>query len=136
MDKVKSRSRGQRATVRRKSASISARSQTVTVSKSELIRDFLRRNPDATPKVVRVGLRKEGVRVTSGLISNVAFYFRKKNAATSVKVAARKVPAKTSRKTATTGVSIEQLLEVKRFADTFGDADQVRSALNTLAKLR
>jgi hypothetical protein len=134
--KVKSRSSGKRAKTRRKPAFSTARSQKVTVSKSESIRDYLRRHPDAAPKVVRAGLWKEGVRVATSLISNVAFYFRKKNAAPSVKVAARKVPAKTSRKTATTGVSIEQLLEVKRFADTFGGADQVRSALDTLAKLR
>jgi hypothetical protein len=33
-------------------------------------------------------------------------------------------------------VTIEQLIEVKRFADSVGGADQIRQALDTLAQLR
>ena len=41
-----------------------------------------------------------------------------------------------ARKTSTKSMTVEQLLEVKRFADAFGSADQVRQALDTLAQLR
>jgi hypothetical protein len=136
--KIKYRSARKRAKIRRKSASTSGHRHQAVVSKSESIRNFLRRNPNATPTVVRTGLRKEGVKVTTGLISNVAFYFRKKTAAPRVKVAARRAQAKMTRKKSATAtrVTIEQLLEVKRFADSFGGADQIRQALATLEQLR
>jgi hypothetical protein len=136
VDKVRSRSNTKRATVRRKGTPTSARRPKLTVNKSESIRDFLRRNPGAMPKVVQAGLRKEGVKVATSLVSNVAFNFRKKNAAPRVRMAARRVSAKASRKTVRTGLSIEQLLSVKQFADLVGGADQVRSALDLLAQLQ
>jgi hypothetical protein len=45
-----------------------------------------------------------------------------------VRVAARATPA--------AAVSVEQLLEVKRFAESLGGADQLRQALDTLEQLR
>jgi len=134
--KVKYRSTGKRAKKRRMGAATSARKQQVRISKSESIRDFLRRNPGATPKVVQAGLRKEGVKVGTGLISNVAFYFRKKNAAPRVRMAARKVRAKTNRKTSKTNITVEQLLAVKRFADAFGGFEQIQRALDVLEQLK
>ena len=91
-----------------------------------------------TPKVVQRGLQKKGVKVATSLVSNVAFYFRKKSASRRVTVAARKVSAKLTHKTSTTmtGVTIEQLLELKRFVDANGGADQVRQALDMLEQLR
>ena len=41
-----------------------------------------------------------------------------------------------ARKTAAKSVTIEQLIEVKQFADSFGGADQVRQALEALAQLQ
>src|SRR5215831_14868162 len=42
-------------------------------SKSEAIRRYLQRFPDAKPLEITAGLRKEGIRVTRGLASNVKF---------------------------------------------------------------
>ncbi|MBI3861148.1 MAG: hypothetical protein HY290_04555 [Planctomycetia bacterium] len=136
--KIKYRGAGKRAKTRRKAAATGTRPKKVAVSKSESIRDFLRRNPKASPKVIRAGLQKEGVKVTTGLISNVAFYFRKQNAAPRVRIAARKVQAKTRRVTSAPAIraTIEQLIEVKRLAESLGGADQIRQALDALAQLQ
>lgn len=135
--KIKYRSSKKRTKIRRNGAATGAGSQKVAVSKSEAIRAFLRQNPGATPKVVRAGLRKEGIKVTPGLVSNVAFYFRKK-AAPRVTAAARRVRAKTTRPISApaTGVSFEQLVETKKLADSLGGTEQIRQALDMLAQLQ
>ena len=136
--KIKYRGTKKRSKIRRNGAATGAVRQEVAVSKSESIRDYLRRNPGATPNVVRAGLRKEGVKVTTGLVSNVAFYFRKNNSAPRVKVAARTVRAKTTRaKSVTaTAATFEQLIEVKRLGDSLGGAGRIREALDMLEQLR
>jgi hypothetical protein len=104
------------------------------VSGSELIRQFIARHPAAMPKEIELGLKQEGVKVSSGLISNVKYGSRKKTvrrratAAPAARIAARKIPSGS--------VTVEQLLEVKRFADSLGGVVHVRTALDTLEQLR
>ena len=99
--------------------------------KTQAVRDYLAEHPEANRKAVVEGLKAKGIKVKITLVSSLMYKQASKPSrrrAPSVQAAARK--------TATTGVSIEQLLEVKRFADSFGGADQVRQALDTLEQLR
>ena len=41
-----------------------------------------------------------------------------------------------ARRTASGSVTVKQLIEVKRLADSLGGADQIRQALDTLEQLR
>lgn len=113
--------------------------KTTGISKSASIRGYLHRFPDAKPTEITKGLRKEGVKVTRGLVSNVKFHFMKQaahvtEAPPAVVIAARKTWGHPE---AVTGnVSFPQLLEVKRLVDQLGGAAQVRQALDALELLR
>jgi hypothetical protein len=104
------------------------------VSGSELIRRYIARHPAEKPKAIELGLKQEGVKVSMALIGRVKYAKgtkagkRRKSSTQVVRVAARTTPA--------AAVSVEQLLEVKRFADSLGGADQLRQALDTLERLR
>jgi hypothetical protein len=104
------------------------------VSGSELIRQFIARHPDAMPKAIEMGLKQEGVKVSLGLISNVKYGSRKKTG----KRRAHRIPAAqvAARKTPSRSITVEQLLEVKRVADSFGGVVHIRAALDTLEQLR
>ena len=58
-------------------------------SLSDAIRGYLSQHPEAKPKEIRIALRREGVKVATGLISNVKHTFQKKVPAPKVRVAAR-----------------------------------------------
>jgi hypothetical protein len=99
--------------------------------KTQAVRDYLAEHPEANRRAVVEGLKAKGIKVKFTLVSSLMYKQASKpgrRRAPSVQAAARK--------TATAGVSIEQLIEVKRFADSFGGADQVRQALDTLEQLR
>ena len=112
--------------------------QTFAVDKpssgSELIRQYITNHPAEMPREIELGLKQEGVKVSFGLISSVKYSKgrkagkRRKSRTHVVHVAARATPAVI--------VTIEQLLEVKRFADSLGGANQIRQALDTLEQLR
>jgi hypothetical protein len=104
------------------------------ISGSELIRRFIARHPTAMPKEIELGLQKQGVKVSTGLISNVKYGKRSKKAR---RRATRSPAARVAaRKTASASVNIEQLLEVKRLADSFGGVVHLRTALDTLEQFR
>lgn len=111
----------------KKSGRPARRGRSSKMSGSEAIRRLLARNPDAGPKAIREKLARKGVQVSSGLISFVKFNFKKGAKAPSVRIAARKTVA--------SQVSFEQLIEVKRIADSLGGAAQLRHALDLLAQL-
>src|SRR5258707_4734869 len=104
------------------------------VSGSELIRRYIARHRGAMPKEIELGLKQQGVNVSLGLISNVKYGSRKKSGKRrAIRTPAARIAA---RKTPSGSVTIEQLLEVKRVADSLGGVIQVRAALDTLEKLR
>src|SRR5690349_19801920 len=82
------------------------------LSGSEAIRRLLAKNQDAGPKATREQLAKKGVNVPAGLISFVKFNYKKSAKAPAVRVAARMTSAPR--------ISFEQLVEVKRIADSLG----------------
>ena len=137
VDKVKSRSSMKRSKTRQKRAftthspKVSVMAKLKRGAKTQAVRDYLAEHPDANPKAVVNGLKATGMKIKITLVRSILY---KKPS----KPGRRRAPVvhTAARKTATTGLTIEQLLEVKRFADTFGGADQVRSALNTLEQLR
>jgi hypothetical protein len=116
-------------------AAVGSRRTRKAVSSSESIRDYMRRYPHAKPNEVRAGLRKEGVKVSRGLISNVKFRVGQQAATPAVRVAARKMSTRKVR-AGKSPVTVEQLKEVRRLIDEFGGAGQLRQALETLEQLR
>lgn len=98
--------------------------------KSQAVRDYISANPKAGPKQIKEGLKAQGIKVSQSLVSAVKYGKGKTKKARvhTVRIAARK--------TATPGVTVEQLLEVKKLADALGGAAQVRQALETLEQLR
>lgn len=129
---VKYAKKGKRSSSRK--AGRAALANAKPVSGSELIRQFIARHPDAMPKAIELGLKQQGVKVSLGLISNVKYGSRKKTG----KRRAMRTPAAriAARKTPSRSVTIEQLLEVKRVADSIGGVVHVRAALDTLDQLR
>lgn len=95
---------------------------------SDAIRGYLSQHPEAKPKEIRIALSKEGVKVATGLISNVKHTFQKKVVAPKVRVAARSASA--------SSVTVEQLLEVRHLAQALGGVENVRKALDTLEQLQ
>jgi hypothetical protein len=104
------------------------------VSGSESIRQFMAKHPGAMPREIEKGLKAEGIRVSRGLISNVKYgggvkkSKKRRGRRAVMHVAARKTPA--------VAVTVDQLLDVKRLADSLGGSEQIRQALETLEQLR
>jgi hypothetical protein len=98
--------------------------------KTKAVRDYISANPTASPKAIVAGLAAIGMRIKLGLANSLKYSKRKpgKRPAPVVHAAARK--------TAAAGVSIEQLIDVKRFADSIGGANLLRQALDTLEQLQ
>jgi hypothetical protein len=113
-------------------------------AKSQAIQKYLAANPTSGPRQIVDALKQQGVDVSFGLASAVKYRKPKTTRVKSAKgrkVGRRRV-ARTlmvraaARSTSSAGVTVEQLLEVKRFADSLGGPDQLRQALDTLEQLR
>jgi hypothetical protein len=130
---VKYGKKGKKSAAKRAAKTPSSNGKPV-VSGSESIRQFMAKHPRAMPREIEKGLKAEGIRVSLGLISNVKYggglkkAKKKRGRRAMMQVAARKTPA--------VAVTVEQLIEVKRLADSVGGAEQVRRALETLERLR
>jgi len=97
-------------------------------NQSELIRAYLMAHPNAKPKEIRLALAEQGLKVGTGLISNVKHNFLKNGSAPSVRVAARR--------TAAVAVTVPQLMEVRRLAVSLGGLAQLQRAIETLEQLQ
>ncbi len=103
------------------------------ITGSESIRRYIAKHPSATVKEIEKGLKGEGIKVSHSLVNAVKYRKGPKTAKKRMRRAS--VVHAAARKT-TAALSVEQLLEVKRFADSIGGVDQVRQALETLEQLR
>jgi len=103
---------------------------------SESIRRYIAKNPAAGPKGIEAGLKAEGIRVSKALISAVKYSKAKRLGRKAKRVARRATVHAAARATPSSAVTIDQLIELKQFADSFGGADQVRQALDTLEQLQ
>ena len=134
---IKYKKPGKKKTAARKAKRIAATARLPAVTGSDSIRQFIAKNPSAGPKDIEAGLKAEGVKVSKALISAVKYSKAKKKSGTKARRMARRAAVHVAaRKTPSSAVTIEQLIEVKRFADSFGGADQVRQALDMLEQLR
>jgi hypothetical protein len=104
------------------------------VTGSELIRRYIAKHPAEGPKAIERGLLEEGVKVSMALIGRVKY--AKPAKAGKRRTAIAFTVRAAARSTAAASMTIEQLLEVKKFADSLGGADQLRQALDTLEQLR
>lgn len=100
-------------------------------SKSQAIRDYLAKNPGASPKQIVQDLKDQGVEVSMGLANVVKYSSGRKGRRKKVK---RGRPAG-SRASTSGGLTMEQLIETKRIVDKLGGTAEVRRALDVLDKL-
>jgi len=100
-------------------------------AKSQAVRDYLSENPQASPKEVVEGLKAKGVKVKVTLVNSIKY---KKPS----KAGRRRAPSHrmATRRSSGLAVTVEQLHEVKRLADSLGGMAQIRQALETLERLR
>jgi hypothetical protein len=129
---------GKKKTSAKKAKRIVAVKSQPAVTGTESIRQYISKNPKAKPKEIEAGLKAEGVKVKLSLVNSVKYAKAKqpKLGKKARRMARRATVQVAARKTPSTALSIEQLIEVKRFADSMGGADQVREALETLAQLQ
>ena len=99
-------------------------------AKSQAVRDYLSANPDANPKAVVEGLKEKGVKVKVTLVNSIKYGKRSKSAKKRARTSGK------ARRFGGAGVTVEQLIEVKRLSDSLGGADHVRSALDALEQLQ
>jgi hypothetical protein len=100
-------------------------------AKSQAILDYIANNPDAGPKAIVDGLKAKGITVKPGLVSNIKYSKRskgRKKKRLALHVAARR--------TKSTGLTVDQLIEVKRLADLLGGVAALRQAVDMLDQLR
>lgn len=100
-------------------------------AKTQAIREYIAAHPDQGPKDIVAGLKAAGMTVKPGLVSAVKYgkKDRKRSRRPSLRVAARRTSSNGS-------ITVEQLLSVKNIADAIGGIDHLRSALDTLDRLR
>jgi|SRR5579863_3374555 len=103
--------------------------------KTRVVREYITANPTATPKEIVAGLASTGMKIKLGLANSLKYAKTKKPSrrkAPTVASAARR----TQRHSGNGAVTVDQLLEVKRLADSFGGIEHVRAALESLEMLR
>jgi hypothetical protein len=98
--------------------------------KTKAVREFLAANPTASPKEIVTGLAATGMKIKLGLANSLKYGKRKPGRRRAPTVAAA------ARRSSNGAVTVDQLVEVKRLADSLGGIEHVRAALETLESLR
>jgi hypothetical protein len=94
------------------------------VNKSQLIRDYLKTDPGAMPRVVVAALKTQGIDVNPRVVSIVK----------SKMMAKKRKPAKLAKKRAP--ISADDLVAMKQLANKLGGLDAAKQALDVLVSLR
>lgn len=106
------------------------------VNKSQLVRDFLQKNPKATPKSIAQALAEQGVVVTPNYVSIVKFQMkRSRGRVRKPVVAPDAVESKPIEQKVTEKFSLETLIQAKKLAEALGGVDNARQALAALSKI-
>ncbi len=98
------------------------------VNRSQAIRDFLAKDPGAMPKAIKVGLAKQGIRVSNSLVNAVKYGQPKQG------------PGKRERqpgprpKSAAGDTSFDALLSAKSLVDKLGGVRRAQQALDMLGR--
>ena len=98
--------------------------------KTRVVREYITANPTESPNEIVTGLAATGMKIKIGLANSLKYAKRKPGR--------HKAPivASAARRTSNGVVTVDQLLEMKRFADLFGGIEHVRAALESLEMLR
>ena len=99
------------------------------VNKTEEIRNILENDPKAKPTEIATILAKRGIKVTAGYVSTIKTALKKK------KGSSKKARKSATAKSSGDHVSLQQLLEAKKFADKIGSVDEAGKLLQALGKL-
>src|SRR6266404_4018157 len=99
--------------------------------KTKAVREYLAANPTASPKEIVAGLAATGMKIKIGLANSLKYGKRKPGRRRRALTA-----ASAARRTSNGAVTLDQLIEVKRLADSLGGVEHVRAALETLESLR
>ena len=97
------------------------------VNKSEKIREFIKVNPTATPKVIILGLKQKGLTVTNSLVNAIKYGSSSK---AKKKTRRGRAPASTS------AISFDDLIGAKQIADRLGGVEKAKKALGMLERLQ
>ena len=92
------------------------------------IKGFLSANPDDGPEALAAALAAQGIELKFGLPSAVKPGRDKRSSRPAVRAA-------TQRRSSRNSITIEELMEVKKVADSIGGAARLRSVLDTLEQL-
>jgi hypothetical protein len=101
--------------------------------KTKAARDYLAAHPTASPKEIVAGLAGQGMKIKLGLANSIKYSKRGKKRGRRDKAPAVHAAARHSSNGA---VTVEQLIEVKKVADSLGGLEQIRAALDALEQLR
>src|SRR5579863_6069921 len=96
-------------------------------ARTQAVREYIAENPDANPKAIVAGLKEKGITVKIGLANSVKYGKR-----TGKRKRRAPSPHAAARRTRSGAMTVDQLIEVKRFADSVGGMDQLRQALDML----
>jgi cobalamin biosynthesis protein CobT len=107
------------------------------VNKSQLVRDYLGKNPKATPKSIAIALGQQGVVVTPNYVSIVKFQMKRLRGRgrRPVVVAPDAVETKPVETKVSEKFSLETLIQAKKLAEALGGVDNARQALAALSKI-
>ena len=107
-----------------------------TVNKSQVIRDYLKKKPNSSPREISEELAKQGIEASAAFVSTVKTGMKKKRGTKRIgrpKRAAKK--AARGGRTARDTVSVSTLVQAKKMADQLGGIEKAKDALITLSKL-
>jgi len=115
------------------------------VNKTQAIKDYLAKNPDAVPKAAAEELQKKGVDVSAQYVSVVKHKVKKEAGIAAEQQAPkkpvvkkkvrRKKKAAPKKKAASDQISLSALKEAKKLAERLGGIEQAKEAISALAQL-
>jgi hypothetical protein len=94
-------------------------------SKSEAIRNYKSKNPDAGPKAIAAALADDGIKVTPAFVSTVLSNDKRKGGGT----------GRRGRRPGGGNASLDNLIQAKKLAEQMGGIEQARAALDALARI-
>jgi hypothetical protein len=100
------------------------------VNKSQAIRDYCEANPDAGPTEVAAELKKQGIQVSTAMVSTVKTLAKKRKKGRGRKKAAR------GAKPASDKIALSSLITAKKMAESLGGIEKAQATLAALAKLQ